>query len=108
MFVAYKPKVNTDSKILSLQPHLVISRLVDESTYVEHLYTNLLTFLLTKHLSDYDNFFLKDFSYSKSAMCSTFSPIYRCQINTYDGEANVIELNGSIFLLVFNVQTFKE
>jgi hypothetical protein len=61
MFVAYKPKVNTDSKILSLQPHLVISRLVDESTYVEHHYTNLLTFLLTKYFSDYDNFFFKRF-----------------------------------------------
>ncbi len=32
--------------------------------------TSLPAFLLTKHLMDYNNVFLNDFSYSKSVVCS--------------------------------------
>jgi hypothetical protein len=43
-------------------------RMMDERAY--YSYIVLLTFLLTKHFIDYDNVFLKDYSYSKSAVCS--------------------------------------
>jgi hypothetical protein len=43
----------------------------EDCTWLEvHLIADLLTFLLTKHVMDCDNVFLKDYSYSQSAVCS--------------------------------------
>jgi hypothetical protein len=42
-------------------------RMMDERAYYSYI---IVTFLLTKHFIDYDNVFLKDYSYSKSAVCS--------------------------------------
>jgi hypothetical protein len=46
-----------------------ISKYADKCTWLVHIFTYLSTFLLTKHFIDYDNVFLKDYSYSKSAVC---------------------------------------
>jgi hypothetical protein len=57
------------------------------------------TFLLTKHFIGYDNVFLKDYSYSKPAVCSApidlfiFMLLHHENDNYLVGEANVIHLN---------------
>ncbi len=45
---------------------------------VEYLNPDLLTFLITKHFMESDNVFLKDYSYSQSAVFS--APHYHCVI----------------------------
>jgi len=37
--------------------------------------------LITKHFIDYDNFFLRDFSHSKSAVCS--APVVNAHYSAY-------------------------
>jgi hypothetical protein len=47
-----------------------ISKPEDKCTWEVHLNSDLLTFLLTEQVMDYDNVFLKGFPYSKPAVCS--------------------------------------
>jgi hypothetical protein len=49
-----------------------------------YISTPTLTFLLTKHFNDYNNVFLKDSSYSKSAVCSAPVVIVYLDLNVYN------------------------
>ena len=67
LFVSYKRIIFENRKYVnnSNKTFLFYKKKVEFCTWLKaQLDTNLLTFLLTKHFMDYDNIFLKDFSYS--------------------------------------------